>query len=85
MPENRLATLLEELQDELEKTEGASAETRERMHEVVADLRGVLEQRTPERSITDRLNEAVVEFESSHPQLGFLLERIGKTLSDIGI
>ena len=85
MPENRLRQLLEELQGELEKTAEASPETRDQMREVVDDLHQVLERRDGEHTVVDRVNEAMVEFENSHPQIGFLLKRIGKTLSDIGI
>ena len=90
METTKLRGLLEELHGELEKAESVEPETRALLASVMDDIHGVLgKSESPEahgdESISQRLREAVVDFENSHPRLSFAVERLMKSLSDIGI
>lgn len=90
MGKRRLRNLLEQLHEELENADSVGPEARDLLRDVTGDIHDVLERTESasadeEESINDRLNHAIVEFKNSHPQLSFTIERIMKTLSDIGI
>lgn len=87
MKRTRLRELLRELQDELDQAESVEPESRELLRSVMDEIEEVLERSegAGDDSITDRLNHAVVDFEATHPKLSFTLERLIKSLADIGI
>lgn len=89
--ENKLREILAQLQDELWRAGEVGPESRDLMRNVRDDISTVLKRsmagETPEvdDSVKDRLGQAVVEFESSHPQLSFTLERLMESLANMGI
>lgn len=89
--ENKLRELLGQLQDELEQAEEVGPESRHLLREVMDDIETALERSAAgespaaDESVKGRLDQAVVEFESSHPQLSFTLERLMESLSNMGI
>jgi len=89
--ENKLRKLLEQLQDELERAEKVEPESRDLLRDVMADIHTTLERSADgeapaaDDSVKDRLDQAMVEFESSHPQLSFTLERLMESLANMGI
>lgn len=92
MEKTKLRELLEDLHGELEKADSVEPETRNLLKSVMDDIHGVLERREgeghspeEEESISDRLSQSLVEFESSHPRVSLVVERLMKTLADIGI
>ncbi len=89
--ENKLRGLLQQLQDELERAESVEPESRDLLRDVMADIEGTLERSTKgeatvaDNSAKERLDQAVVEFENSHPQLSYTLERLMDSLAAMGI
>ncbi len=90
MEKTRLRNLLLELQEELETAESVGPEARKLLASITDDIDEVLEKSEPakgddEPKVGDKLDEAVVEFENSHPQLSYIIERIIQSLSNMGI
>ena len=98
MEKTRLRELLEELHTELENADSVDAEAQKLLRGTMDDIHGALDRAEDsgdgkeadpnpdgEEGIQDRLNRAVLDFESSHPRVGFAVERLLKALSDIGI
>lgn len=87
MRRTRLRELLRELQVELDRADAVEPESQDLLRSVMDDIEETLERSegAGDDSITDRLNHAVVDFEASHPKLSFTIERLIKSLSDIGI
>jgi hypothetical protein len=87
MNTTRLRELLRELHEELDRADSVEPESQELLRNVMDDIEGVLERSegAGDDSITDRLNHAVVDFEATHPKLSYTIERLVKSLSDIGI
>lgn len=100
MEKTRLRELLEELHTELGKADSVELEAQDLLRGAMDDIHGALdraeapasEEGSPgdhgsddDQGINERLNRAVLEFENSHPQVSFAVERLLKSLSDIGI
>jgi len=89
--ENKLRELLEQLQDELERAEEVEPESRDLLRDVMSDIETTLDRSAAgeapaaDESVKGRLDQAVVEFENSHPQLSFTLERLIESLTNMGI
>jgi chromosome segregation ATPase len=90
MPKEQLRTRIEELLEELERTDAVDAEARDRLTRVLEEIRGAVdrnadEEREEGESLVDRLNEAKRQFEESHPTLTAMVGRIADSLSSLGI
>ena len=81
MPERRLRETLQQLHQELDRTDTVSAEDRALLQDLVQDIQQVLErpeEGTPEHneSLNGRLRAAAEEFEEAHPALTLALRRV---------
>lgn len=91
MEGSKLREILEDLHGELENADSVEPETRDLLRSVMDEIHDVLdrrEERSSEEegeSISDRLGQALAEFETSHPRVSFAVERLMKGLADIGI
>lgn len=91
MENKKVRQLLEELHGELESADPVEPETRNLLKSVMDDINGVLDRReasSPEEEeepLSERLSQALTEFESQHPRVAFAVERLMKSLADIGI
>lgn len=88
MERQRLLSLLEELHTELGRSELDDERSRELLRSVLADIETALdraEEEEREESLIDRLREAALEFEGSHPQLVNAVGRVVDQLAKMGI
>ena len=90
MEKTRLRNLLRQLHEELETADSVGPEARELLANVNDDIEELLERSETaadgeEPTLKNKLDEAVVEFENSHPQLAYTIERIVQSLSNMGI
>lgn len=90
MPRQQLRERLEELHRELEATEAVEDESARRLlEELMEEIREVLERSedSDERHapLLERLQEATVRFEESHPGLARTAARVVDALSALGI
>ena len=85
--QNHLKELHQLLQYECEP----DSETRQLLERVTADISEVLNRQEGESSmpapetLTERVRVALLEFESKHPQISGLVERIADGLAGLGI
>ena len=94
-PENgaggeKLRERLKELHTELQKTASVDDETRELLEGLMEDTRHLMEHEGEElterhHSLNERLLEALARFESTHPDLAYVMARVIDTLSGLGI
>ena len=76
---------LEELRAELASSALSAAE-RSRIERLIADIREHLEdERHEPQSLVDRLQDAVAEFEETHPRLTLVFGAVADSLSRLGI
>jgi len=90
MPKAQLSERIQELLGELERVETTDEEARDRLANVLKDIREAIEERGEEasdenESLLERLNEATHHFEESHPTLTAMVGRIADSLSNLGI
>ncbi len=94
MEKQQLNDTLAQLHDELAHGPELDEESRERLSQLVADIQHALQSDTAgesdssdesAESLTDRLQDAVADFESAHPQFSELMGRIADGLSQLGI
>jgi len=90
MPKEQLRTRIQELLDELESGERLDVEARDRLTNVLEEIRGAVDEDGDRgddegESLVDRLNEATRHFEESHPTLTAMVGRIAESLSNLGI
>lgn len=87
MDSNELRQLLERLRSDLAHATGLDESSRQQMQTLVAEIEhGVSEPATDtERSLSDRLVEAMTSFEAQHPRLTETLSRIADQLGTMGI
>jgi hypothetical protein len=81
MSERRLRETLQQLHEELDRTESVGAEERALLKDLMADIQHTLEkpeEGTAERhqSLNERLREAAGDFEEAHPSLTLALRRV---------
>lgn len=81
MPERRLQETLQQLHEELDRTESIGPEERALLKDLMTDIRHTLEEpeeSTAERhqSLNERLREAAGDFEEAHPSLTLALRRV---------
>jgi len=82
---------LEKLHEELESTDSVDDDARELLGSLLADIQSLLERssdanaaHTP-ASLSERLEAATREWETSHPTLSAAVGRVMDTLSNMGI
>lgn len=91
MPERieKLRTLLDELEQELHGVETLDEESRSLLKEAADEIQTALEAENVTEiehdSLTARLNDAVSEFESSHPTIYAVVNRMVDVLGQMGI
>jgi hypothetical protein len=80
MSQEDLRRALEQLHAELGKAGALDDATRERLEALQSDVRHALD-RSPGESLRERLEDAIVEFEASHPELARRLGAVIDTLA----
>ncbi|MCA9063121.1 MAG: DUF4404 family protein [Planctomycetaceae bacterium] len=93
MQRDELLRTLQSLHSELQQAESLDAKARDALRGLATEIQEVLNGQTAsdqsesesEASVSDRLREAMIEFEVRHPQIGGLLERLTDGLSNMGI
>ncbi len=81
MSQDDLRRTLEHLHAELGRAGGLDAATRERLTALQADVRRALERNPGDSPLRERLEDAIVEFEASHPELARRLAAVIDTLA----
>lgn len=81
---------LEQLHHQLQTAQRVDPQTRQLLEETLGDIRRILEQEPAqaedeEKSIVDRLNDAALRFEESHPTLANTIGRLADLLAQMGI
>jgi hypothetical protein len=87
MDQNRLHTLLAELDRELKATKALDTQSQELLEQVLADIPGpdAPADRRKHQSIETRLRELVLRFESDHPRLSGAVGQVADALGKLGI
>lgn len=87
MNSNELRQLLEQLRSDLTQATGLDEASRQHMHTLVTEIeRGVNQPAAEtERTLSDRLVEAMTAFEAQHPRLTETLSRLADQLGSMGI
>jgi ElaB/YqjD/DUF883 family membrane-anchored ribosome-binding protein len=90
MDNSELRDTLEKLHRELEHTENIDEESLQRLQHLANDIQEVLDREEPSsaeenESLGGQLNEAIQEYEVSHPELTNMLRYVMDILSGAGI
>jgi len=90
MSDENLRKLLEQLHDELERTQSVDEKGDELLRHLNADIRDLLKrseegQELSDESVVERLQEAVDHFEDTNPTLTMALSEMMRILSNAGI
>jgi len=90
MPDENLRKILEQLHDELERTESVDETGDELLRHLNEDIRSLLKRSgraevQADDSVLERLQNAVDHFEVTHPTLTTLLSEMMTILSNAGI
>jgi predicted nuclease with TOPRIM domain len=89
VPREQLGNRIQELLDELEKVEPADPTARDRLTQVLHDIRTMVAESELEsdehESLRERFDEAARQFEESHPTLTAVLGRVADSLANLGI
>ena len=89
MPKEQLGNRIQELLDELEKVEPADPAARDRLAQVLHDIRTMVAESELEsgehESLRERFDEAARQFEESHPTLTAVVGRVADSLANLGI
>lgn len=89
MSEHQLRVDLERLRKEIEQLDNADQASRDRLDRLIEEIEARLRQSDEEddddESLQDRVQEAIVEFETEHPRATAILNDIMVTLSNMGI
>ncbi|MDP2324749.1 MAG: DUF4404 family protein [Gammaproteobacteria bacterium] len=87
MNQNRLRTLLMELDRELKSTGSLDAQSRDLLEQVLADVRDLDSPPDADRhhSAEDRLRKLVLQFETDHPRLSGAVAQVADALGKLGI
>jgi len=90
MDQQPLRQLLEQLHTELSRTQALDAEARAQLRKLMAEVQAILE-RTEEapdqqyQSLSGQLQQAIKQFEISHPQLTWAMGEVLDILSRSGV
>ena len=86
MTDQKLRNLLEQLHDELARTDTVDEKGRDMLSHVSADIQKLLEpSETASPSTLERLQEAIDHFEVDHPAITAALSQLLNALSNAGI
>jgi len=91
VPREQLGNRIQELLDELEKIEPADLAARDRLANVLHEIRAVIAESESEtesdehESLRERFDEAARNFEESHPTLTAVVGRVADSLANLGI
>jgi len=90
MSDENLRKLLEQLHDELERTESVDETGNELLRHLNADIRNLMKRSgkaevEPDDSVLERLEDAIDHFEVTHPTLTKMLSEMMTILSNAGI
>jgi hypothetical protein len=90
MDDQELRSLLEQLHNEIERSETVDEKERELLQHLGADIRALLarsegEENSAEPTVVKRLEDAVDQYEITHPDLTMLLSKLLAILSNAGI
>lgn len=88
MNKEKLENLLNELLAELDRAESVDEELRAALRRSASEIRERLargEGQGADGSVLERLNDAVVQFEGSHPALALAITQVINALVDIGV
>jgi hypothetical protein len=80
MSQEDLRRALEHLHEELGRASALDPATRDRLRSLEADVQSALAQ-SPESSLRERLEDGIIEFEASHPELARRLATVIDTLA----
>jgi len=85
----RIRSALAELHEQLESADPVDPDLLKLLRTVSDDIRGALEEAgesgEQERSLTDRISDLALHFETSHPLIAATLNRLTHNLSSMGI
>lgn len=90
MENPQLAETLEQLHAELEATQSVNEETKARLKHLLTDIQMLLEENgqpsaRKASSLTERLNDVLLELEVTHPNLALNVERVIDAFNEVGI
>ena len=87
MTNNKIQELLEQLHEEIHKTEALDEKGREMLEHLTSDIKVLLSGGIvkPEESLVERLQDSIDHFEIEHPNLTMALSEMMKILSNAGI
>jgi len=87
MADKKLSKLLEQLHQELAKTEAVDERGRELLRVLNADIQTLLDRSESDSddSLLERLQDSIDHFEVTHPELTSALSRMLTTLNNAGI
>ncbi|HKJ38605.1 MAG TPA: DUF4404 family protein [Anaerolineales bacterium] len=86
MTDQKLPELLQQLHDELEKTESVDEEGREMLAHLNADIRKFIDPaEEDDDTIFEQIRDAIDRFEVEYPSITAALSQILNTLSNAGI
>jgi hypothetical protein len=87
--QNNLQELLEKLNNELKNVDVTDEAGRERVRQLNADIRSLLERASDadekDEPMLERFQESIDHFEDTHPQLTLMLSEMMTILSNAGI
>lgn len=88
MEKQRLRELLEQLHEELEKTETVDQGTGEVLTGLKQDISRLVQDETSiedeQEGLTERLNDVVGHFEEDHPKLSMVIQHVLDSLARMG-
>lgn len=85
MDQDRLHSLLADLDRELKATRSLDAESQALLQQVLADVPGMPAGDSRRTSTESRLRQLVVRFETEHPQLSGAMGQLADALGKLGI
>jgi Domain of unknown function (DUF4404) len=85
MDKNAIDERLAKLHAELQSAHEQNPATRERLGEVLPDIKRLTENGAGDASLPDRLEKVAVQFEADHPQLAGSVRRLVDLLAEVGI
>ncbi len=89
MDQSQLRQQLEQLHAELEHADSVDPETREQLRDLQGHIEHLLASPAPDRarqypSFRKRVDDAIVQFEATHPELTIALGKVADSLAQLG-
>lgn len=90
MEKQKLEELLNELHSELGRAQAVDEDSRATLRQLAKEIQEILKRSEAERadryrSLLARLNDAVMQFEGTHPSLTLAIAQVINALVDIGV